>query len=116
MREVGQSNEPGTAASRAIALAALAFGIPEAEIGAPTRRGADAALARQVAMYLSHVACRMSLSDVGRAFARDRTTACHACHVVEDRRDDPDFDALLAGLETVMRGVLPKENRHAPAT
>ncbi len=115
MHEIRRNDEPGTAASRAIALAALAFGIPEAEIGAPTRRGPGAALARQVAMYLSHVACRMSLSDVGRAFARDRTTACHACHVVEDRRDDPDFDALLAGLETVLRGAAAKENRHAPA-
>ena len=31
----------------------------------------------------------VNLSAVGRAFGRDRTTAAHACRLIEDRRDDP---------------------------
>ena len=60
------------------------------------------AFARQVAMYLSHVACRRSLTDVGRIFARDRTTVAHACGVIEDMRDDPKFDRVLDLLELIV--------------
>ncbi len=56
-------------------------------------------LARHVSMYLAHVACRMSLSDVGRLYARDRTTVAYACAIIEDRRDDPKFDSALELLE-----------------
>lgn len=56
-------------------------------------------LARHVSMYLAHVSCRMSLSDVGRLYARDRTTVAYACAVIEERRDDPKFDSALELLE-----------------
>jgi Bacterial dnaA protein helix-turn-helix len=56
-------------------------------------------LARHVSMYLAHVSCRMSLSDVGRLYARDRTTVAYACAVIEDRRDDPKFNSALELLE-----------------
>jgi chromosomal replication initiation ATPase DnaA len=36
----------------------------------------------------------VSLTEVGHLFDRDRTTVAHACSLVEDRRDDPDFDYL----------------------
>lgn len=45
------------------------------------------------------VACGMSLTEVGRTFACDRTTVSHACGVVEDGRDDPTFDRVLDLLE-----------------
>ena len=54
-------------------------------------------------MYLSHVAFGVNLSAVGRAFGRDRTTAAHACRLIEDRRDDPAVDAVLASLESACR-------------
>jgi hypothetical protein len=57
------------------------------------------AFARQVSMYLAHVGCGLSLTDVGILFARDRSTVAHACCVVEDRRDDPEFDSRLDHLE-----------------
>lgn len=70
---------------------------------ARARRGkAPVALARQVAMYLTHVGVGLSLTDVGRLFARDRTTVAHACAVVEDRRDEPAFDCALQCLEGVV--------------
>ena len=58
-------------------------------------------------MYLAHVACGLSLTEVGQVFARDRTTVAHACGLVEDLRDDPAFDRSLELLEGVMRALLP---------
>jgi hypothetical protein len=88
----------------AAALAtAAAFAVPVGELRATTRRAPYIALARQSAMYLAHVAFGVSLSDVGRSFGRDRTTAAHACRLIEDRRDDPAVDAVLASLESACR-------------
>jgi hypothetical protein len=81
--------------------AAAAFAVPVGEIGAATRRTSGVALARQSAMYLAHVAFGLSFSEVGRGFGRDRTTAAHACRLIEQRRDDPAVDAVLGGLEGV---------------
>jgi chromosomal replication initiation ATPase DnaA len=65
----------------------------------------EAALARQIAMYLAHTVFSWSMSRVGAAFDRDRTTASHACHRVEDLRDDAQFDSLLLKLESCARAA-----------
>jgi hypothetical protein len=69
------------------------------------RGSVTAAYARQIAMYLTHVAFGMSLARVAFAFARDRSTVAHACHVIEDRRDDPKLDDLLDQLEASLRAA-----------
>lgn len=60
---------------------------------------------RQIAMYVCHVSLGISLSDIGQAFGRDRTTVSHACGVVEDRRDDPAFDDFVSALERISISV-----------
>ena len=75
------------------------FGIAYKDLRRTTRGRAKVALARQVAMYLAHVGCGLSLTETGRLFERDRTTVAHACGVIEDRRDDPTFDRALDLLE-----------------
>ncbi|MFP5075757.1 helix-turn-helix domain-containing protein [Rhizobium sp. YIM 134829] len=60
---------------------------------------------RQIAMYLCHVVLQLSLTEIGAAFGRDRTTAGHACNVVEDRRDDPAFDDFVSAVERVVSAV-----------
>lgn len=60
---------------------------------------------RQIAMYVCHVGLRISLSDIGLAFGRDRTTVGHACNVVEDRRDDPAFDEFVSAVERLSGSV-----------
>lgn len=72
----------------------------------PTRGRARVAMARQVAMYLAHVSCGLSLTKAGKLFDRDRTTAAHACQVVEARREDPDFDRALHLLENVTKVLM----------
>ncbi len=60
---------------------------------------------RQISMYVCHVVLQLSLSDIGAAFGRDRTTVGHACNVVEDRRDDAAFDAFVSAIERVVLSV-----------
>lgn len=92
-------------AQLALQTVAYAFGVPAHEIDAPTRGAAHAALARHVAIYLTHVAFELSLSRTAAAFGRDRSTAAHACHRIEDRRDDAEFDAKLDDLEACLRAA-----------
>jgi len=75
------------------------FDVAADDFAAVNRGVARTAQARQVAMYLAHVAWPITLTDVGRMFGRDRTTVAHACAVVEDERDDPSFDRALDLLE-----------------
>ena len=56
-------------------------------------------------MYLAHVVCGLSVTEVGALFARDRTTVSHAC-VVEDRRDDPELDGRLEHLERAVAALI----------
>lgn len=92
-------------ADLALRLAATAFDVTIEEMRADTRRGATVAFARQVAMYIAHVGFGLSLSKVAQAFRRDRTTVAHACHLVEDAREDPDFDEAIACIEAAARAV-----------
>ena len=71
-------------------------------------RNAGIAFARQIALYLTHVAFGLTYSEVGRLFFRDPTTVAHACRVVEDSRDDPSIDQTLSALETALMKLSPK--------
>jgi chromosomal replication initiation ATPase DnaA len=80
-------------------LVESAFGIAHPALHAPGRGPAQVAFARQVAIYLSHVRLGLSYSAAGRFFGRDRTTAAHACRVIEERREESSLDSLLDCLE-----------------
>jgi len=98
----------------AAAASASAFAVPVGELYAATRRSPYVALARQSAMYLSHTAFGVTLNEVATAFGRDRTTAAHACRLIEERRDDPAVDVLLASLEDACRAL--RRRLSAPVT
>lgn len=95
--------DPREALVRAVAQAT---GIAPRRILGSARDRDPVAQARQLAMYLMHVIYGLNLTEVGAFFHRDRTTVAHACARIEDRRDEPGFDAFVAGLEdrlTVLR-------------
>lgn len=86
---------------------ARAFQVREGAIIAEGRTGAREALARHAAMYLAHVSLGWSYGEVAGLFRRHRTSVRYACARVEDRRDDPRFDVVIARLErrfAVLRG------------
>ena len=86
-------------------LVAQTYGVAIDEIRAASRRNSQAAFARQIAMYLAHVVFSLSIGDVAKAFARDRSTVCHAIQRVEALRDDPELDSTLGWLETLLRAI-----------
>jgi chromosomal replication initiation ATPase DnaA len=94
------------------AAAASATGVPAPALRDRFRGNRANALARQTAMYLTHVAFGMPFTHVGICFGRDRTTVRHACALIEDRRDDPGIDLALEALETgltaMSRSLVPE--------
>ena len=84
-----------------IDITAALFNVSSKEIRKPGRSSLGVSRVRQVAMYVAHVVLRLSMTDIGRAFGRDRTTVLHACHLVEDLRDDTDFDRIITMTERV---------------
>ena len=89
------------------------FGVQRQIIAQQNRGRAASAQARQVAMYLAHVGCGMTLTEAGRLFGRDRTTVAHACMVVEDKRDDPIWDQLLDLLERAVPLIAARPRAHS---
>jgi chromosomal replication initiation ATPase DnaA len=91
------------------------FMVGRDDLWSGTRGRPHVAFARQVAMYLAHVAWGLTLTDVGHHFSRDRTTVAHACGLIEDSRDDPMLDRSLELLEGVLRtfspGSIPSADR-----
>lgn len=94
------------AAAALLALVAARRGISVAELMDRRRCRAEVALARQLAMYLTHVVLSRSLTRVGILFGRDRTTVAHACALIEDRRERADFDAEVEELERAIGRLL----------
>ena len=84
-----------------IDITAALFNVSSKEIRKPGRSSLGVSRVRQVAMYVAHVVLRLSMTDIGRAFGRDRTTVLYACHLVEDLRDDADFDRIITMTERV---------------
>ena len=92
----------------AIDIIAALFDLPSRELRRPGRSTTDIARVRQIAMYVAHVVLQLKMGEVGRGFGRDRTTVLHACHLVEDLRDDPEFDRIVATAERVTKAVFVK--------
>ena len=84
-----------------IDITAALFNVSSKEIRKPGRSSLGVSRVRQVAMYVAHVILRLNMTDIGRAFGRDRTTVLYACHLVEDLRDDTDFDRIITMTERV---------------
>lgn len=85
-----------------IDIFAALFNVPSKELRSPIRTSRTVAQVRQLAMYVAHVVLRLNMKDVGAGFLRDRTTVLHACHTIEDMRDDMEFDRLAALAERVI--------------
>jgi chromosomal replication initiation ATPase DnaA len=99
-RKGNSENERMSQALGSIVAAAFGLGLDDLR---STRRGAaEISFARQVAMYLAHTRLGLPFAGTGRMFGRDRTTARHACHQVEDRREDPRVDSLIDCLERAL--------------
>ena len=101
------------ACNEAIDLVAREKNVPVRMLTHRSRCRKRTALARQLAMYLAHVVLGRSLTEIGEAFGRDRTTVSHACARIEDMRDDRAFDEEVSAFERRLEAQRDEAPRHA---
>jgi len=81
------------------AVVSIEFGVQTSQIITRKKGPAHICFARQVAMYLVHVVFQIRIASIARVFCRDPSTVSHACHTIEEARDDQVLDSKLTALE-----------------
>jgi chromosomal replication initiation ATPase DnaA len=89
-----------------IDICAALFNVSGRELRLANRCTQGVARVRQIAMYLCHTTIGISLTEIGNSFGRDRTTVSHAVQLIEDLRDDADFDRVVEQVENVTRAAM----------
>lgn len=88
-----------------IDIVAALFSVSSKELRKPGRTVEAVSRVRQIAMYVAHVVLRLTQGEIGRGFSRDRTTVIHACHTIEDMRDDAEFDRVVSMVEHIAQAA-----------
>lgn len=95
--------EAGIAACEGIIdLLSVFFNVSGRQLRSSRRTALPVSRVRQIGMYIAHVTLGMKMAIVGAGFGRDKSTVVHACHTVEDLRDDEDFDMIVARVERLV--------------
>ena len=94
-----------------IDVTAALFNVNSKEMRRTGRTAFDVSRVQQIAMYVSHVVLGLSMAEVGKGFQRELATVLHACHLIEDMRDDRDFDRIIGMTEQVAMAAF--RNREA---
>lgn len=77
------------------------FNVSGRDIRSPKRQNLDVARVRQIGMYIANVVLGINMTMIGQGFGRNKSTVIHACHLIEDMRDDEEFNLLVARLEAI---------------
>ncbi len=95
-----KASEKETALAHLVcAVVSIEFGVQNSKIITLKKGSAHHCFARQVAMYLMNVVFQIRIASIARAFGRDPSTVSHACHTIEEARDDMVLDTKLTVLE-----------------
>lgn len=81
--------------SLALSFVHLSRNVHPSYLTGPSRGSKHLSEARQIFQYLLHIGFGHSYSDLARISRRDRTSIAHACHKIEDMRDDAKIDRAL---------------------
>ena len=87
-------------------MVAVAFEMKSEDLFATHRGDARTSRARQISMYLMNTGLGSTFMDIGKFYNRDRTTVRHACAVIEELRDIPQFDDRMEAFEQTFSTVL----------
>ena len=87
---------------------AACFCVSGRELRAQGRSRSEICRVRQIGMYVAHVIAGLSMNEVGIGFERDRSTVAHACHLIEDLRDDPDFERVIVMIERIAEAAFSR--------
>lgn len=85
------------------------FNVSGRDLRSNSRCGRPVARVRQIGMYIAHVTLALTMSEVGRAFGRDRSTVNHACHLIEDMREELEFDRIIQTIENIVRTAFVRD-------
>ncbi len=85
-----------------IDLTAIFFNVSSKDLRSSGRMPNPVSRVRQIGMYVGHVTLGLKMTEVGAGFGRDKSTVVHACHTIEDMRDDEDFDLIVARVERLV--------------
>jgi chromosomal replication initiation ATPase DnaA len=84
-------------------LCSALFNVSGRDLRQANRCSQGIARVRQIAMYLCNTTLGISLTEIGKAVCRDRTTVSHAVQLIEDLRDDAEFDEIMGQVERLTR-------------
>jgi chromosomal replication initiation ATPase DnaA len=88
-----------------IDILSACFSVPSVEIRSNGRANAPVSRVRQIGMYVCHVALGLTMLEVAAGFVRDRSTIVYACHLIEDMRDDIEFDTIVGTIERIAQAA-----------
>lgn len=81
------------------------FNVSGRDIRSAKRHNHEIARVRQIGMYVANVVLGINMTTIGQGFGRNKSTVIHACHLIEDMRDDEEFDMLVGRLEAITRAA-----------
>ncbi len=81
------------------------FDVSGRAIRSPKRQSLAVARVRQIGMYVANVVLGINMTTIGHGFGRNKSTVIHACHLIEDMRDDEEFDQIIARLEAIVHAA-----------
>lgn len=93
--------------SALMALLSVFFHVSLQELRSGQRGNSHVARIRQFGMYIAHTMFGLSMAEVAYAFCRERTTVKHACHLIEDMRENEKFDRSVSSFEYFIRALYP---------
>jgi chromosomal replication initiation ATPase DnaA len=88
-----------------IDILAACFSISAQELRGQERYKICVSRVRQVGMYVMHVTLHLTVKEIAMGFNRDRSTVVHAFHLIEDLRDDSEFDGTCTRIENIIAAV-----------
>ncbi|MEQ1769157.1 MAG: helix-turn-helix domain-containing protein [Devosia sp.] len=90
-------------------LVAAATGVPVARLMQLGRGTVTVSEARNLAMYMLHVALGLSYAEVATLLGLNRSTIAYACARIEDERDNNGFNEMLDTLEAIICKQVAKD-------
>lgn len=90
-----------------MSLLSFFFQVSLKELRSAERKNNRIARIRQFGMYIAHTMFGLSMAEVAYAFSRERTTVKHACHLIEDMRENEKFDQNVSDFEYLVRSLYP---------
>ncbi len=89
-------------------LLSACFSVPSRDLRSPERSHGSVCRVRQIGIYVAHVSLGLSMTEVAKGFSRDRSTVVHSCHLIEDLRDDVEFDRIVGVVERIAQAAFGK--------